>query len=67
MYGLIDKRNDTESQMIGRKLKDAIKWGKCTQSIKKIITLSDDGLHSYFVHPGEEYDDQLKEQQENTC
>ena len=64
LYGLGDKLNDTETEMIGMKPKDAIKLDQ-VQLIKQKSyppedTLPEDGLYHYLLQPSEEHDDQCK-------
>ena len=62
LYGLIDKLNDMETEMIGMKPKDAIKLKKvplvAQESYPPEEVLPEDGLHRYLLQPGEERDDQ---------
>ena len=62
LYGLIDRLNDTETQMTGMKPKDAIKL-KEVPLVKSYLpedTLPEDGLYCYLLQPGEEHDGQCK-------
>ena len=62
LYGLIDKLNDTEMQMIGMKPKVVIKLNKVPlvnrENYPPKDTLPEDGLYCYLLQPGEEHDDQ---------
>ena len=62
LYGLVDKLNDTETNMIGMKPRDAIELKKV--SIKENYppenSLPEYGLYRYLLQPGEEHDDQHK-------
>ena len=62
MYGLVDELNDTETEMIGMKPKDAIKLDEVPLVKRETYppedTLPEDGLYRYLLHPGEEHDDQ---------
>ena len=55
LYGLVDELNDTETEMIWMKPKDAIK-------LKEVPLVKqenyEDGLYRYLLQPGEEHDDQ---------
>ena len=61
-YGLVDKLNNTETEMIGMKPKDAIKLNEVPlvtrESYPPEDKLPEDGLHRYLLQPGEEHDDQ---------
>ena len=63
LYGLVDKLNDTETEMIGMKPKDAIKLNEVLlvdrDSYPPEDTLPEDGLYRYLLQPSEEHDDQL--------
>ena len=56
MYGLVDELNDTETEMIGMKPKDAIKL-KEVPLVKQLENyppeevLPEDGLYRYLLHP----------------
>ena len=64
LYELVDKMNDTETDMIGMKPKDAIQL----ESVKLVKSedyppeesLPDDGLYRYLLQPGEEHGDQRR-------
>ena len=62
MYGLVDKLNDTTTEMIGMKPKDAIKLDEVhlvnQESYPPEEVLPEDGLYRYLLQPGEEHDDQ---------
>ena len=56
LYGLVDELNDTETEMIGMKPKDAIKLKEVP--LVALEVLPEDGLYRYLSQPGEEHDDQ---------
>ena len=62
VYGLVDELNDTETEMIGMKPKDAIKLDEVPLVKREAYppedTLPEDGLYRYLLQPGEEHDDQ---------
>ena len=62
LYGLFDELNDTETEMIGMKPKDATEFNEVTlvnrESYPPEDTLPEDGLYRYLLQPGEEHDDQ---------
>ena len=62
LHGLVDELNNTETQMTGMKLKDAIKLNQVPllnrESYPPEDTLPEDGLYHYLLQPGEEHDDQ---------
>ena len=64
LYGLVDELNDTETEMIGMKPKDAIKLDEvplvARESYPPEEVLSKDGLYRYLLQPGEEHDDQRR-------
>ena len=64
LYGLVDKLNDTETQMTRMKPKDAIKLNQVPlvkrENYPPEDTLPEDGLYRYLLQPGEEHDDQRK-------
>ena len=64
MYGLVDELNDTETEMIGMKPKDAIKLDEvplvARESYPPEEVLPEDGLYRYLLQPGEEHDDQRR-------
>ena len=62
LYGLVDELNDTETEMIGMKSKDAIKLDEVLlvnrESYPPEEVLPEDGLYRYLLKPGEEHNDQ---------
>ena len=62
LYGLVDELNDTETEMIGMKPKNAIKLNEVPlvdqESYPSEDTLPEDGLYRYLSQPSEEHDDQ---------
>ena len=64
LYGLVDELNDTETEMIGMKPKDAIKLDKVPlvkqENYPPEEALPEDGLYRYLLQPGEEHDDQRR-------
>ena len=64
LYELVDKLNDTETQMTGMKPKDAIKLNQVSlvnrENYPPEDTLPEEGLYCYVLEPGEEHDDQCK-------
>ena len=66
LYGLVDKLNDTDTQMTGMKPKDVIKLNQVPlvnrENYPPEDTLPEDELYCYLLQPGEEHDDQCKEQ-----
>ena len=62
LYGLVDKLNDTQTEMIGMKPKDAIKFNEVPlvdrESYPPEEVLPEDGLYRYLLQPGEKHDDQ---------
>ena len=62
LYGLADKLNNTETEMIGMKPKNAIKLNKVPlvdqESYPPEEALPEDGLYHYLLKPGKEHDDQ---------
>ena len=64
LYGLVDKLNDTETQMTGIKPKDMIKLKEVPlvngEGYPPEDTLPEDGFYRYLSQPGEEHDDQCK-------
>ena len=62
LYGLVDKLDDTETEMIGMKPKDAIKLKEvplvARESYPPEEVLPEDGLYQYLLQPCEEHDDQ---------
>ena len=64
LYELEDKLNDTETDMIGMKPKDAIKLIQIhlikRENYPPENILPEDGLYRYLLQPGEEHDDQRR-------
>ena len=71
LYGLVDELNDTQTEMIGMKPKDAIKWNEVPlvkqeayppedKSAGGAGPLPEDGLYRYLLQPSEEHDDQRR-------
>ena len=62
LYGLADKLNDTEMQMIRMSPKNEIELKEVllVESYPLENTLPEDGLYWYLLQPGEEHDDQRK-------
>ena len=64
LYGLADELNDTETEMIGMKPKDAIELDKVPlvkqEAYPPEEVLPEDGLYRYLLQPGEEHDDQRR-------
>ena len=64
LYGLVDELNNTETEMIGMKPKDAIKLKEvllvARESYPPEEVLPKDGLYRYLLQPGEEHDDQRR-------
>ena len=62
LYGLVDELNNTETEMIGMKPKDAIKLDGVPlvtqESYPPEEVLPEDGLYRYLLQAGEEHDDQ---------
>ena len=62
MYGLVDELNDTETEMVGMKPKNAIKLKEVPlvsrESYPPEEVLPEDGLYQYLLQPSEEHDDQ---------
>ena len=62
LYGLVDKLNDTETEMIAMKPKDVIKLDEVPVVAQERYppeeVLPEDGLYQYLLQPGEEHDDQ---------
>ena len=60
--GLVDELNDTTTEMIGMKPKDAIKLKKvpivARESYPPEEVLPEDGLYRYLLQPREEHDGQ---------
>ena len=60
LYGLVDELNDTETEMIGMKPKDAIKLKEVPLVARESYppeeaVLPEDGLYRYLLQPGEEH------------
>ena len=64
MYGFVDELNDTETEMIGMKPKDAIKFKEVPLVKRKSYpseeVLPEDGLYRYLLQPREEHNDQRR-------
>ena len=64
LYGLVDEVNDTQTEMIGMKPKDAIKLNEvplvARESYPPEEVLPEDGLYRYLLQPSEEHDDQRR-------
>ena len=64
MYGLVDELNDTETEMIEMKSKDAIKLKEvplvAQESYPPEEVLPEDGLYRYLLQPDEEHNDQWR-------
>ena len=62
LYGLVDELNDTQTEMIGMKPKDAIKLNEVPlvtrESYPPEEVLPEDGFYWYLSQPSEEHDDQ---------
>ena len=62
LYGLVDELNDTETEMIGIKPKDAIKLKEVPlvkqENYRPEEVLPEDALYRYLLQPDEEHDDQ---------
>ena len=62
LYGLVDELNDTTTEMIGMKPKDAIKLDEVPlvawESYPPEEVLPEDWLYRYLLQPGKEHDDQ---------
>ena len=62
LYRLVDELNDTQTEMIGMKPKDAIKSDEVPlvkqEAYPPEDTLPVDGLYQYLLQPSEEHDDQ---------
>ena len=61
LYGLVDELNDTQTEMIGMKPKDAIVLDQVPlvkqEAYPPEEVLPEDGLYRYLLQPGEEHDD----------
>ena len=64
LYGLVDKLNDMETEMIGMKPRDAIKLNEVPlvtqESYPEEEELPEDGLYQYLLQPSEEHVDQQR-------
>ena len=64
LCGLVDELNDTETEMIGMKPKDAIKLKEILLVNREAYppeeVLLEDGLYRYLLQPGEEHNDQRR-------
>ena len=64
LYGLVDELNDTQTEMIGIKPKDAIKLNEVPlvnrESYPLEEVLPEDGLYRYLLQPSEEHNDQRR-------
>ena len=65
LYGLVDELNDTQTEMVGMKPKDAIKLDEGPLVKQEVyppeeVLLLEDGLYQYLLQPGEEHDDQRR-------
>ena len=62
LYGLVDKLNDTQTEMIGMKPKDAIVLDQVPlvkqEAYPPEEVLPEDGLYQYLLQPREEHNDQ---------
>ena len=62
LYGLVDELNDTETEMIGMKPKDAIKLKEVPLVAQECYpeeeVLTEDGFYRYLLQLGEEHNDQ---------
>ena len=62
LYELVDELNDTETEMIGMKPKDAITLNEVPlvkqENYPPEEILPEDGLYRYLLQPGEEHNDQ---------
>ena len=62
LYGVVDKLNDMETEMIGMKPKDAIKLKEvplvARESYPPEEVLPEDGAYRYLLQPSEEHNDQ---------
>ena len=64
LYGLVDELNDTETQMIGMKPKDAIVLDQVPLVDREAYPpenkLPEDGLYQYLLQPGKEHNDRRR-------
>ena len=62
LYGLVDELNDTQTEMIGMKPKDAIVLDEVPLVHREAYppeeVLPEDGLYRYLLQPGKEHNDQ---------
>ena len=62
LYGLVDELNNTDTEMIGMKPKDAIKLKEVLlvkhENYPPEEVLPEDGLYQYLLQPSEEHDEQ---------
>ena len=62
LYGLVDELNNTQTEMIGTKPKDAIVLDQVPLVKREAYppegVLPEDGLYRYLLQPGEEHNDQ---------
>ena len=70
LYGLVDKLNDTETEMIGMKPNDVIKLDEVPLVKREAYppedTLPEDGLYRYLLQPSEEHNDQQSRATDHT-
>ena len=71
LYGLVDELNDTQTEMIGMKPKDAIVLDRVPlvnqEAYPPEDKLPEDGLYQYLLQPGEEHDDQRCRETDRVC
>ena len=64
LYGLVDELNDTQTEMIGMKPKDAIVLDQVPLAKQEAYPLEEvlpeGGLYRYLLQPSEEHDDQRR-------
>ena len=64
MHGLVDELNDTRTEMIGMKPKDVIVLDEVSLVDQGVYPLEDklpeNRLYLYLLQPGEEHDDQQR-------
>ena len=64
LYGLVDELNDTKTEMIGMKPKEAIKLQEVPLVNREPYppeeVLPEDGLYQYLLQPSEEHNDQWR-------
>ena len=60
LYGLVDELNDTQTEMIGMKPKDAIVLDRVALVVRESHppeeVLPEDGLYQYLLQPSKEHD-----------